>query len=137
MEKPALLNNELFPDPGYTLDQVIASLRQIRASVASYENDIYRTVADHLLAAEIPYYRECKLAPGSRIDFFIPGGIGIEIKKGMPPHASLISQLEKYTGSDKIKAVVLVVERKATIPRTINGKACILLALNKLWGLAV
>jgi hypothetical protein len=48
----------------------------------------------------------------------------------------LISQLERYTSFDAIKFVILVVERKATIPGDINGKPCILMALNKLWGVA-
>jgi hypothetical protein len=127
----------LFRRDGYTIDNVIAALRQIRLSVVCEEHKIVQVVANHLIAAEIPFFREYKLDPHNRIDFFIPGGIGIEIKKGRPPHASLISQLERYTSFDRIKVVILIVERKATIPDDINGKPCILMALNKLWGVAL
>jgi hypothetical protein len=126
----------LFRRDGYGIDNVMAALRQIRASVVCEEHEIVQIVANHLIAAEITFFREYKLGPRNRIDFFVPGGIGIEIKKGRPPHALLISQLERYTSFDAIKFVILVVERKATIPGDINGKPCILMALNKLWGVA-
>ncbi len=126
----------LRPD-GYTIDNVISVLRQIRAPVVCEEHEIVQIVVNHLVAAEIPFFREYKLGPCNRIDFYVPGGIGIEIKKGMPPTASLIGQLERYTSFDAIQAVILVVERKAAVPDVINGRPCIVMALNKLWGIAI
>jgi DNA-binding sugar fermentation-stimulating protein len=120
------------------LMQVIQSLRQIRVPVVAMEYEIHDIVAEQLRASGIPFEREASLGPRSRIDFLIPdGAIGVEVKKGVPTRGALERQLERYTSSGKIQAVILVVERKATIPRTINGKPCVMLALNKLWGIAL
>ncbi len=120
------------------LVQVIHSLQQIRVPVVAMEYEIHDIVAEQLRASGIPFGREASLGPRSRIDFLIPdGGIGVEVKKGVPARAALEQQLERYTRSGKIRAVILVVERKAAIPRTVNGKPCVLLALNKLWGIAL
>jgi hypothetical protein len=129
--------NETMFDDGYTIDRAIFALRQIRISTVSEEYEIHQIVADHLLATEIPFSREYSLGAHNRIDFFVPGGIGIEIKKGMPPHALLMSQLERYANFDEIQAIILVVERKATVPDIVNGKPCVLVSLNKLWGIAL
>ncbi len=120
-----------------TTDDVIRALSTIRTAVVEDEYKLHETVSKHLSAAGIPFEREYRLGPRNRIDFYIPGGTGIEVKKGKPARAQVIAQLERYTRFDKIKAVIFVIERSMDIPEELNGKTCICFPLNKLWGVAL
>ncbi len=90
-----------------------------------------------MLHCQISFEKEYRLAPRNRIDFFIDGGIGLEVKRGKPNKTRVTKQLQRYASFEDIKAIVLVVDRTVDIPNEINGKKCILFGLNRLWGVAL
>lgn len=60
-----------------------------------------------LFAAEgVPFRAEVVLAPSDRIDFLV-AKVGIEVKIGHP-RRTILRQLERYAGSDRIDALLLV-----------------------------
>lgn len=132
MEQMAILGGT-----GHSLDEVLRALSDIRVEVTLEEYDLQMVVAERLTSAGICYHREHFLGPRNRIDFLVDGGIGIEVKKGKPARAKVMRQLQRYTSSPEIKAVILVVERNVNISREMNGKTCISFGLNKLWGVAL
>lgn len=121
----------------YDVSDIFNSLSKIRIGVI-YEEFTLQNMISKLLEQEgIQYYKEYKLAPKNRIDFLIPGGIGIEIKKGKPNQTQVLKQISRYTSFDEINTLILVVERNVDIPNEVNGKKCYSFGLNKLWGVAL
>lgn len=120
-----------------TLERVLNSLKNLRTGLTFEEYILQDVVAEQLQKSGILFKKEYGLAPGNRIDFFVEGGIGIEVKKGKPNSKQVTAQLQRYTSFDEIKAVILVVQRSVSIPSRINGKKCVMLGLNRLWGVAL
>lgn len=119
------------------LSNVVQALQGIRINPIRDEFNLQSLIAQRLAQENIPFSREYKLAPRNRIDFLVAGGIGIEVKKGKPYRRQVIDQLARYTSFPEIKSVILVVERNLDLPKSINGKRCYSLGLNKLWGIAL
>ena len=67
----------------------------------------------------------------------LPGGVAVEVKRGKPPHGKLLEQIRRYASLPQVNAMILVVERTAELPHTVCGKPCRVVALNRLWGVAV
>lgn len=132
-EKSVVHEEEL----GKLIDRVMNVLKVIRVGAVLEEYKIQEEIANLLEKAGIKFQKECRLAPGNRIDFLVDGGIGIEVKKGKPSRTRVYEQLLRYTSFDDIRAVILAVERNVNIPNTINGRKCVLLGLNRLWGVAL
>ncbi|WP_133158682.1 hypothetical protein [Clostridium thermosuccinogenes] len=122
---------------GDTVERVLKVLRNIRTGVTIEEYSLQDAIAHLLMASGIPFKKEYKLAPRNRIDFFVEGGVGIEVKKGKPNRTDVVRQLERYASFGDINTIILVVERSVNIPARINGKRCILFGLNRLWGVAL
>ena len=92
-------------------EDVLASLRTIRASLLGDElHYLHPLVSEALLHAGIRHESEVRLGPRRRVDFLTGGGVAIEVKKGRPKLAELVAQLEKYAESEKVVAVVLVLD---------------------------
>ena len=72
-----------------------------------------------------------------RVDFLCGGGVAVEVKRGKPPHGKLLEQIRRYASQPQVNALILVVERTADLPHTVCGKPCRVVALNRLWGVAV
>ncbi|WP_374713130.1 hypothetical protein [Symbiobacterium terraclitae] len=137
MTSPAQLTFAADPAP-VAVDQVLAALRRIRIHPAAAEADLYAAISAQLLAAGIPFEREVRLGPRNRIDYLIPGGVGIEVKKGKPNSRTLAEQADRYCRFDQIQALILVVERSVfTHPDRLHGKPVHYLSLNRLWGIAL
>jgi len=137
MLKAAQLVFHTGPSP-VTVDQVLAALRRIRIHPAAAEADLYAAISAQLLAAGIPFEREVRLGPRSRIDYLVAGGIGIEVKKGKPNSRTLAEQAERYCRFDQVTALILVVERSVfTHPTRLHGKPVYYLSLTRLWGIAL
>lgn len=132
-----MLAQRIFHEKYFSLREVVAALTCLRVPVALEEYEIQHLVARQLDVTHIPYQREYLLGPQNRIDFFIPGGIGIEVKKGKPPRVRVLAQLQRYTNFSEINAVILIIERCLVVPEEINGKPCVSFSLNKLWGVAI
>lgn len=118
------------------LERILRALEALRVGPQPEEYEIHRAVAQALEAANVAYVHEGRLAPGRRIDF-ICGGVGIEVKKGRPDGARLRAQLKRYLENTALTAVVVVLQRPCALPETICGKPVRVLALNRLWGVAL
>lgn len=118
------------------LEQVMKALRTIRVQTVKEESFIHDQIKQVFDLYNIAYHHEYKLAPRNRIDFFVSGGIGVEVKKGKPYSKDIYRQLKRYAQFDEIKAVILVIERYQDVPEEINGKPCRSIGLRKLWGIS-
>ena len=116
-------------------DVVMKALRTIRAPLPRDEYDLHGLIAQALQNAEIDFIHEAGLASRCRIDFLC-GDIGIEVKRGRPDKKSVIRQLERYGATGKIRVLILVSEKSASIPGQIAGIPVHCLSLHKLWGIA-
>lgn len=116
--------------------QILSALSSIRISAQPEEYEIHSEIARALDAAGIPYIHEYKLLPGRRIDFAC-GSVGIEVKKSRPDAARLREQLRRYLEETELSAMIVVLQRPCRLPESICGKPVYILALNRLWGVAL
>ncbi len=117
-------------------DVIIAALKSVRAPAMPGEYDLHAMVAAALDEAGLEYVHEYRLAPRCRLDFMC-SGIAIEIKKGRPQSRELVRQLTRYMAHEEVREMVVVMQRRVTLPETICGKKVRLVALNMLWGVAL
>lgn len=119
------------------MKEIISALGALRIPLVTDEYQLQAMVGEALCAASINYEKEARLAPRCRVDFLCEGGVAVEVKRGKPRKAQLLEQLRRYAALDAVASVVLVVERTAELPRTVLGKPCQVVALNRLWGVAL
>jgi hypothetical protein len=93
------------------------------------EQQLHDGLAALFAAQQVPVQREAPLSSSDRIDF-LAGRVGIEVKTHGPP-ATVARQLQRYAGSDRIDALVLVtaVARHSQLPATLGGKPLLLASL--------
>lgn len=115
---------------------ILAALSSIRISAQPEEYEIHQAVAQVLDSAGIAYIHEHRLLPGRRIDFAC-GSVGIEVKKSRPDAARLRSQLERYLSQTSLTAMIVVLQRPCRLPERICEKPVYVLALDRLWGVAL
>lgn len=115
-------------------DMVMRALRAIRAPLPRDEYDLHGLVAQALQKAEIDFTHEARLASRCRIDFLC-GDIGIEVKRDRPDKKTVTKQLERYAVTGKIRVLILVSEKSASVPMQIEGVPVYTLSLHKLWGI--
>lgn len=78
----------------------------------------------------IPYAREVSFDNGV-VDFMV-GGLAIEVKiRGRASAMSIYRQLERYSQSDRVEAILLITSHTMSIPETINNKPAYLLRLGR------
>lgn len=118
------------------VSRILQALSQIRMGAQPEEQDIHREIARALEAGGIDFVHECRLSPGQRIDFLC-GAIGIEVKKGRPNAARLQAQLTRYLSLPEVQAAIVVLQRPCALPDRLCGKPVCMLALNRLWGVAL
>lgn len=118
------------------MNDVYEALTALRAPLQQGEYDLHRLVMDALDAASIPWEHEVKLAPRCRIDLMC-GSVGVEIKRGKPETARILSQLGRYAACKQVEALILVTEKTVPVPHTIGGKPVRVICLNRLWGIAL
>ena len=118
------------------IQRILDALSAIRVAAQPEEYEIHAAVARALEAAGIPCIHECALMPRCRIDFLC-GSVGIEVKKSRPDARRLKQQLERYLASDRLAAIIVVLQRPCSLPATIHNKPVHMLALNRLWGVAL
>ena len=120
------------------MQEILKTLSRLRINPVNEEYDLQHEINTVLVLAGINHWKEYPLGPRNRVDFLTYNkGIVIEVKKGKPNKAQVIRQLERYASFDKVKGIILVVEKNLDIPREINGKPCVSFGLNKLWGIAL
>lgn len=120
-------------------DRVVASVRRTRPPVVAHEADIYGILKRQFREDGISFITEFVLGPRERIDFLATGGVGIECKKGHPNGPALLRQLTRYAAHAQVRSLVVVVpwSKHLDPPGELNGKPVTILALNRLWGVAL
>ena len=116
--------------------RVTAALDCLRVAAQPEEAELHVAIAAALTRAGIAFQHEFRLAPRCRIDF-LAGRIGIEVKKGRPAPATLRAQIARYLANEALDAVIVVAQRTVPLPRTIGKKPVTLVALDRLWGIAL
>ena len=99
------------------LQTVLAALSTLRAPKARDEYDLHAQTAQALAAARLSFRHEAPVAPRRRVDFLC-GSVAIEVKRGRPARAALLTQLAAYARSPLVSSVVLVTE---TVPSPNSG----------------
>lgn len=118
--------------------RVVLAIQDLRVRPVTVEYDLHREIAAVLTNRGIAFQREVPIAPRCRIDFLATGGVGIEVKKGKSRGPETWAQVRRYCQSEKLAALVLVVERNVHRPGdTCEGKPVHYVALNRLWGIAL
>lgn len=82
------------------------------------------------LAGVTGFEREVRLSLADRIDFLCDGGIGIECKARAGRRA-IYRQLQRYSASDRISALILVTATAIGLPAAIGGKPAFLVSLGR------
>ena len=118
------------------MERILSALSAIRMPAQPEEYEIHAEIARALDAVGIAYIHECRLGPRRRIDFLC-GTIGVEVKKGRPDGARLREQLSRYLEDDRLSAAIVVLQRPCALPERICGKPVRVVALNRLWGVAL
>ena len=90
-----------------------------------------------LAGAGLAYEKEARLAPRCRADFLCQGGVLVEVKRGAVRRPLLLDQLRRYAALPEVASLVVVTERTVDLPRRVGGKPCAVVALNRLWGVAI
>lgn len=119
------------------MEEIIGALNRLRIPLTTDEFQLQDLVAEALRSGGIAFEKEARLAPCCRVDFLCEGGVAVEVKRGKPPHGRLLEQIRRYAALPQVNAVILVVERTAELPHIVCGKPCRVVALNRLWGVAV
>jgi hypothetical protein len=92
--------------------------------VFSNEIELHLGIAQLLDSLGVHYQTEVSMTPEDRIDFFLEGKIGIEVKvDGSTP--AVTRQLWRYAQQETIDEIILITTRSKhrTIVGPINGKA--------------
>ena len=108
------------------VEEIARALSVLRLPAAPGEYDMHELVERALEQAELPVAHEVRLGPGRRIDFMC-GGVGIEVKKGKPARAAVLSQLRRYALSGEVEALIVVAPgdlRLAARDRRGTGTVC-------------
>lgn len=116
--------------------RILDALNSLRIGPQPEEYEIHDAIAAALEKANIAFEHEHTLAPGRRIDFAC-GNIGIEVKKSRPVASRLREQLARYLDGTELEAVIVVLQKPCALPEHICGKPVYVLALNRLWGVAL
>lgn len=119
------------------MERLMAALSTLRPPSVIDEYGLHELIGQALTQGGISFVREAPLGPRCRVDFLCEGGIAVEVKRGYPARAPLMRQLGRYAACGQVSALVLVVERNASVPARIAGKPCVLFGLNRLWGVAL
>jgi hypothetical protein len=119
--------------------ELISHLRGLRPAVDATEAQVQDSIAGLLGLMNIPFRREVKLGPGSRIDFLVQGGIGIEVKVGKPAAVKVQRQVERYCRSDEVTQLILLSTRGLSNPPASKslGKPVHYISLMRERGLAI
>lgn len=119
-----------------TTQDIIRALHNVRVPAQPGEYDIHAMIAEALAVSEVEFVHEYRLGPRCRVDFLC-GDVAIEVKKGRPLPSALARQLARYLESDEVREMIVVLQKRVTLPETIRGKRVWVVSLNANWGLAL
>ena len=116
--------------------RVIRAINSVRVPAQPGEYDIHGMIAAALDGEGLDFVHEYRLGPRRRVDFMC-GDVAVEVKKGRPQRAQLVSQLARYMECPQVEELVVVMQRRVPLPETIHGKKVHVVSLNMLWGVAL
>ena len=120
-------------------DKLIAlrrALETLRVPLTHSEYELHELIAAALLDGGFVVRHEARLAPRCRVDFLVDG-VGVEVKRGKPDKRRLAEQCRRYLSQDALEALILVVDTHVDLPGELCGKPVAVVALNRLWGIAL
>ena len=113
------------------LHDIVALIERAKINL-SVEADAQAGLLNRLTSAGYVAVREYQLSAGSRIDLFVEGGIGIEVKvRGSA--AAIMRQVDRYAMHDDIRAIVLATTKVIALPSTIRSKPAAVANLGRGW----
>lgn len=114
-----------------TVGQIVALLEKNRFS-NTVEKVTQQQIEQVLSAAGINFERECHLSEEDIPDFFIEGGIVLEVKL-RARRVETFKQLERYAAHEPVRAVILFTATATGLPTEIKGKPARVASLGKGW----
>jgi hypothetical protein len=119
------------------LQRILKALETLRIGAAVDESEVQQTIADCLLENGIGFEREKKIGPGCRVDFYLDGGVVLEVKARKRPRKVLIDQLRRYCACAQVQALILVTNQATAVAASYGGKPVYCVKLHQLWGVAL
>jgi hypothetical protein len=96
------------------------------------EKALQEAIAIKFKSNFLGHQREYELNQHNIADFYIHGGVAIEVKIKASAK-EIYRQCERYCQFDEVKSLILVTNRAMGFPKEINRKPCYLLNLGKAW----
>ena len=115
---------------------LMRALSNLRISPVGNEYDLHDQIAAALKSGGFVVMHEEVIAPRCRIDFWVDG-IGIEVKRGTVQRAKLLTQCRRYLESERLEALIVVLDKNVNLPSEIAQKPVRVFGLNRLWGIAL
>ena len=112
------------------------ALETLRIPLTESEYQLHELISAALHDGGFVVQHEARLAPRCRIDFLVCG-VGIEVKRCKPDRRRLLEQCRRYLALDALEALILVVDTRVALPDSLCGKPVLVVALNRLWGIAL
>jgi hypothetical protein len=95
------------------------------------EKRLQASIADALTSAGLSFEREVRLSPRDVIDY-VSDRVGIEAKvKGSK--RAILRQVQRYAGSDRLDAIVVITAVALGLPDQINGKPVRMVSIGRAW----
>lgn len=118
-------------DPRATATALAALIRRARLDLST-EKHAQADLEKALTAAAIAYEREVTLAPGDIVDFLVDG-VALEVKLRNIGKRRIFKQLERYAGSERVRAIMLATNISMGLPEQIGGKDAYYVSLGQAW----
>lgn len=81
----------------------------------------------------VAFEREKRLTDKDIVDFFVHGGIAVEVKLHGAKKMSVYRQLKRYAAHHNVGALVLVTNLSMGLPHEIDGKPAYYASLGEAW----
>ena len=118
------------------LNRLTQTLSTLRIPLTESDYQLHECIAAALTSGGFVIQHEAALGPRCRIDFLVDG-VGIEVKRGKPQKSARVRQCSRYMASDKLEALILVLDTSVSLPGELCGKPLVTFGLNRLWGIAL
>ncbi len=128
--------NDMKENVSEKLNRLMRALSALRISAVGSEYELHEQIAAALKGGGFVVMHEEGIAPRCRIDF-LSDGIGIEVKRGKVQRAKLLEQCRRYLASERVEALIVVLDTSVNLPAVIAGKPVRVFGLNRLWGIAL
>lgn len=115
----------------------LSILHTLRVRPEKSEYDLHALISEKLAESGITFTHEKILGKRCRIDFLLPSGTGIEVKRGKVDRCRLLQQINRYLMCPEVVSMIVVTESSVNLPDVIAGKSVTVLCLRRLWGIAI